>query len=335
MGCVSWTRHFFPDGRATREGWRKAVLTARREIEPIERMYRREGWGDAIGSSGTIRSVHHILQQAGWGDEGITDEGLKKLRRALLEAESFDTLELPGLASDRRAVLAGGAAILKALFESLELGALRTSEYALREGILYDLLGRIEDQDIRERTVENFAVRYHVDIEQAARVELTALDLFRDVAPAWGLDRSRGTRYLRWAARLVEVGLAVSYSGYHKHGAYIVANSTMPGFSSESRLLLAELVRNHRRKLDRAAFEGLPPYYRGLGLKLCILLRLAVCLNRGRGATKLPPIRAHATDDALALELGAGWLDEQPLTSADLAAEVGALAACGIRFSAA
>jgi exopolyphosphatase/guanosine-5'-triphosphate,3'-diphosphate pyrophosphatase len=334
MGCVSWTARFFPNGRVTRDGWRRAVLAARQEIEPIARAYKREGWQDVIGSSGTIRSVREIVRESGWADAGITDEGLKKLRRALLDAGALDQLELPGLSSDRRPVLPGGAAILKALFDSLELAGMRTSDYALREGILYDLLGRIEDQDVRERTVENFALRYHVDVEQAARVEVTALDLFRDVADAWSLDPSRGTRYLRWATRLIEVGLAIAYSGYQKHGAYVVANSTMPGFARESRLLLAALVRNHRRKLDTTAFLGLPPYYRGLGLRLCVLLRLAVCLNRGRGATRLPEIRAEASGDELHLRLPPGWLDEHPLTSADLAAESAAFAACGIRFTA-
>ncbi len=335
MGCVSWTRRFFSGGEITREAYRKAELAARQELEPIEQEYRRLGWRDAIGSSGTVRAVHQILRASGWSESWITLEGIKRLRRETIEAGSTDRLALAGLPEDRAAVLPGGVAILRAVFDAFGLATLRTSDYALREGILYDLLGRIEHSDVRELTVENLAARYHVDLEQAARVEVTALDLFRAAADPWNLDRRRGTRYLRWAARLVEVGLAVSYTGYQKHGGYLIANSNLPGFSREAQSLLATLVRNHRRKLELEAFGELPPYYRDMGLKLCVLLRVAVSLNRGRGATALPAFEVEARERALELRFPPGWLAGQPLTSADLAAESAALLAAGIRFSAA
>jgi exopolyphosphatase/guanosine-5'-triphosphate,3'-diphosphate pyrophosphatase len=335
MGCVSWTQRFFPSGEITREAYRRAELEARAELEPIERGYREEGWKDAIGSSGTVRAVHQVLRASGWSESWITMVGLKRLRRATIEAGAVQKLALPGLPEDRGPVLPGGLAILKAIFEAFELETLRTSDCALREGILYDLHGRIEHEDVRERTVENLATRYHVDLAQAARVELTALDLFRAAADPWSLDRRRATRYLRWAARLVEVGLAVSYSGYHKHSAYLVGNSNLPGFSSEAQSLLALLVQSHRRKLDPEAFRALPPYYRDLGLKLAVLLRLSFCLNRGRGATVLPAFELSVQGERLELGFPPGWLAAHPLTSADLAAESAALLAAGIRFSAA
>ena len=335
MGCVSWTRRFFPGGAITREAYRQAELAARQELEPIEREYRKAGWRDAIGSSGTVRAVHQILRAAGWSESWITHDGLKRLRKETIEAGSTARLALPGLPEDRAPVLPGGLAIVKAVFEAFQLVSLRTSDYALREGILYDLLGRIEQAGVRELTVENLAQRYHVDLEQAARVEVTALDLFRSAAGPWGLDARRGTRYLRWTARLIEVGLAVSYSGYQKHSGYLVGNSNLPGFSREAQALLATLVRNHRKKIELEAFQALPPYYRDMGLKLCVLLRVAFCLNRGRGATSLTPFSVAAGDRALELRFAEGWLAEQPLTSADLAAESAALLAAGIRFAAA
>ncbi|MEM7307076.1 MAG: exopolyphosphatase [Planctomycetota bacterium] len=334
MGCVSWTRRFFPEGRLTREAFRKAEIAARQELEPIEKRYREAGWRDAVGSSGTARAIRQIVRENGWSDGWTTLGALKRLRKELVRLGSASQLALPGLQEERAPVIAGGVAILKAVCDGFDVDVLRTSDYALREGILYDLVGRIEQQDVRERTVETLAQRYHVDIEQAARVEVTALDLFKQVARAWELDKRRGTRYLRWATRLIEIGLAVAYSGYHKHSGYLVANSTMPGFSREARALIATLVRYHRRKIEPEAFELLPPYYSEVARRLCAILRIAVNLNRGRGATELPSFDAEADGENLSLRFPEGWLEEHPLTSADLAAEAAALAAAGIRFSA-
>ena len=334
MGCVSWTLRFFPEGRITREAYRQAELAARVELETIEGRYRAAGWKDCIGSSGTANAIRAILRESGWSEAWITLPGLKRLRRATVDAGSTGKLALPGLQPDRAAVLPGGVAILKALFEGLGIETMRTSDYALREGILYDLLGRIEHHDVRERTVASLIERYHVDEAQAARVERTALALFDQVAEPWKLDRERGARWLGWAARLFEIGLVIAYSGYHKHGAYLIRNASLPGFSLEGRALLATLVRTHRRKLPRELFDALPPYYRELGFRLCVLLRLAVCLNRRRGATDLPEIVATARDGGLSLRFPAGWLDEQPLTSADLATETAALLSAGFDLSA-
>ena len=333
MGCVSWTQRFFAEA-ITREGFRAAELAARQEMEPIARTYRKEGWREAIGSSGTIRAVREILSLNGWSDGFISRDALKRLRKELVAAGNPAKLALNGLQEDRAPVFAGGVAILKGVCDSLKLEGLRTSDYALREGILYDLFGRIDERDVRERTVENLARRYHVDIDQAARVELAALDLFKQVAGVWNLEPERWTRFLRWASRLVEVGLAVSYSGYHKHSAYLVGHSTLPGFSREGRSLLAALVRYHRRRLEPEAFEALP-YDADAALRLVVILRIAVALNRGRRATDLPPFQAKAGDSSLKLRFPEGWLAGRPLTSADLASESAALLAAGIRFSAA
>ena len=334
MGCVSWTRRFFPDGEITRDAYRKAELAARVELEPLEERYAASRWLDCVGSSGTINAVHTIVRDAGWSPAGITLAGVKKLRKATIAAGSVGTLSLPGLQADRAPVLPGGLAILRAILETFGVEKMRASDFALREGILYDMLGRIEHEDARERTVRTMMDRYHVDVAQADRVARTALALFDQVAEAWKLDR-RARRYLRWSAHLFEVGLAVAYSGYHKHGAYVLENSTLPGFSVEGQALLARLVRHHRRKFPRDAFDDLPPYNRKMGRRVCALLRLAVCLNRRRGATTLPELEARASGTTLELTFPDGWLEEQALTSADLAGERAALLLAGFEFSAA
>ncbi len=334
MGCVSWSSRFFKRDKITRDAFRAAELAARQELETVERKVREAGWKDCIGSSGTIKAVREIVRESGWSEAWIDRPAAKALRKRMIEAGTVDALDLPGLERERAPVLAGGLAILRAVIDTFAVETMRTSDYALREGILHDLIGRIGQHDVRDRTIAGLAKTYHVDGEQAKRVEVTALALFEQVAESWSLN-DRARRYLTWAARVAEIGLAIAYSGYHKHGAYILANAALPGFSHEARALLAALILEHRRKLDREAFDALPPYNREIGVKLSVLLRLATTLNRRRGAASLPPVEALAGDEKLELRFPEGYLAENPLTSADLAAETAALLAVGFELSAA
>lgn len=332
MGCVSYSQRFFPDGELSREAFKAAGLAARLELKGVRRSFRSQGWANCVGSSGTIKAIGEILKAEGWTDGDITAEGLKRLRKATARARSVRRLTLAGLSAERAAVLPGGIAVLEAVFDSLRIERMRVSQFALREGLLYDILGRIEHEDVRDRTIRTMALRYHVDQAQAARVQRSALQLFDDVADQLGLDREVDRQILSWAAALHEIGLTVGYSGYQKHGAYLLAHSDMPGFSREDQNLLACLVRLHRRKLDRLTLDLLPPFHRERARRLVALLRLAVLLNRGRsprGADRLH-LRARADEAVLRLELPLGWRDEHPLTHADLESERSRFEALGL-----
>jgi exopolyphosphatase/guanosine-5'-triphosphate,3'-diphosphate pyrophosphatase len=196
------------------------------------------------------------------------------------------------------------------------------------------LLGRIRHEDVRDRTIRRFAATWHIDLEQAARVERTALALLQQVETAWDLQGAEHARRLGWAARLHEIGLAIAYSGYHKHGAYIAANADMPGFSREDQQLLSLLVLTQRRKLSAESFAFLPGRLGEQALRLAALLRLAVLLNRARGSRPLPVLRAQAETKRLALDFPQGWLAEHPLSQADLEQETSALAEVGIELAA-
>lgn len=328
MGCVSYSARFFADGSITKEALRRAETAARLEMQPMERRYRSMGWELAVGASGTVGAVHEVLKAQGWSRQGITRAGLDKLTKYLLQAGKVTKLELAGLRPDRAQVLPAGVAILRALVEGLEIRKMSHSSGALREGVLYDLIGRIRHEDLRDRAIAQMAERWHVDLEQAGRVEKTALGLLKQVAKVWQLDEERPRQLLTWAARLHEVGLAVSYSGYHKHGAYLVANSDLPGFSRDDQQLLAELIRTHRRKLA-SLFRELPPLRSELALRLAILLRLAVLLNRSRSSRPLPQLSLQAERTALTVTLPGRWLEEHPLVEADLEGERQELADLG------
>ena len=279
MGCVSFSRRFFPDGAITREGFKQAEIAAQLELQTIRRRFQSFGWDSALGTSGTILAIKELANEGG----AITRSALRKLRKSLVSVgNTTDLTKLPGLSAERANVLPGGLAILLAVFESLGVERLGTSDGALREGLLYDLLGRFRHEDVRGRTISNLEERYHVDREQAARVERTALRLLDAVAAPWKLTRQRHRQLLGWSARLHEIGMTVAYSSYHKHGGYLLTHSDLPGFSIDERRTLATLVRAHRRKLTRDAFQDAIGLSGERLLRLCLILRLAVVLNRGR-----------------------------------------------------
>jgi exopolyphosphatase/guanosine-5'-triphosphate,3'-diphosphate pyrophosphatase len=321
MGCVSYSQEFFPDGAIETESMRRAETAALVELEAVHRQFRTLGWETAVGSSGTILAIESIQRENGWTREGISSKGLRKLNKAVLQAGHTSKLNLPGLEKERAPVLPGGLVILRAVFESLGIERMLPSVGALREGVLYDLVGRARHEDIRDRTVEQFVSHYHIDRAQAERVERTVVECMNQVEQSWELTNPEHRKLLVWAAHLHEIGLTISYSGYHKHGEYLIANSEMPGFSRNDQQLLAALVRNHRRKVARAIFENFRKVNVTQALRLCTLLRLAVLLNRGRSPEPLPPFKLHAEENKLEIYFPQKWLDERPLTRADLEEE--------------
>jgi exopolyphosphatase/guanosine-5'-triphosphate,3'-diphosphate pyrophosphatase len=321
MGCVSMTRQFFADGSINERSMAQAITAAGIEVHPLRNRYRQLGWDQAVGSSGTIKSIAKVVQAAGWCDSGISRAALNKLRKALIKADHVDKLKVEGLTDDRRPVIPGGVAVLAAIFEGLEIEHMAVSDEALREGLLYEMLGQIRHEDIRERTVQSLMQRFDVDTEQAGRVERTALALLDQVADSWALSNPEDRQMLAWAARLHELGLAIAHGSHHKHCAYVLANADLPGFSRQDQALLASLVRGHRRKLSPTLFNGYQEPVASSVLRLTLLLRLAVLLHRGRNVETRELPALSVDDNALHLAFPQGELEERPLTLAELARE--------------
>ncbi len=333
MGCVSYSLRFFPEGKVSAAAFERAELEARLELRGIERPFRSLGWESCVGSSGTILAVDDILREAGWRERGITLKGLRRLRKALVGAGDAHAVQLPGLALDRRGVLPGGLAILIAVFEAFDIERMGASQGALREGLLYDLVGRIRHEDVRDRTIRRMMELYHLDAQHASRVERSALGLFDQLAGEWKLDPERDRQLLSWAARLHEIGLSIAHSGHHRHGAYIVAHSVLPGFTRRGQQLLAALIQLHRRKIagERVA-HMVQPIDARLVLRLAVLLRLGVLLNRSRATLPVPRILAEARKNVLELRFDPEWFERHPLTRADLLQESAQLAAIDVEL---
>jgi exopolyphosphatase/guanosine-5'-triphosphate,3'-diphosphate pyrophosphatase len=333
MGCVSVSEGCFPRGRLSARNFQKARLQARLELEPVRSQFGRAGTVQVAGTSGSIRSAQAVLAALGRCTDGITVDGLEYLIGELVAAGSIDDLRLPELSRERAEVFPGGVAILVEVMQALGLDSLTVADGALREGMLYDLMGRLTDEDARARTVRAMAARYHVDQAQADRVERTALLLLEQVDRGWDLGSEPVRQALAWAARLHELGLDIAHAHYHHHGAYVIENADMPGFTREEQGVVARLVQAHRRRFDRAVFRSLPPDWQRPALRLSILLRLAVLFHRSRTAVSLPKIQLHADGRSLRLRLPAAWLKSSPLTLADLEREAELLGESGIRLA--
>jgi exopolyphosphatase/guanosine-5'-triphosphate,3'-diphosphate pyrophosphatase len=333
LGCVSMTRRYFSDEKIRETDLRAAQLTVSLAMEPVTAGFQDLGWNSVTGASGTIKAIHDVLLTEGWSREGISLTALQHLRAALLESGKASSIAVRwNLQPARARVFAGGFSVLFGICEALSVKRMQVSEGALREGLLYDLLGRIRHEDVRDRTIASLSRRFRMDPEQAERVAGTARHLFRQVHTEWGLEDEQLAHDLEWAARLHEIGLALSHSHYHQHGAYILRHAELPGFSRVGQELLAALVGGHRRKFPVEAFAILHPELVQAARYLCVLLRLAVVLHRSRSRQPLPCLHLRAWGTSLSLQFPPGWLEEHPLTRADLDEEGRYLRKAGFRL---
>jgi exopolyphosphatase/guanosine-5'-triphosphate,3'-diphosphate pyrophosphatase len=328
-GCIASTMRFFPGGKLTRKRWQRARSELGVLLQQFAEEYREAGWSETFGSSGSAKAIDAVVQAMKLSDDGVTPAALAALRDALVEQGQIGALKLPGLAEDRAPVFAGAVAIFEAAFEALGIERMRVCESSMREGLLWDLLGRAGGSDPRTASIDALATRYGVDRAQARRVESTALLLFDQVARTWKLDLE-AREWLSWAARVHEIGLAIAHSQHHRHGAYILRNADLAGFSRQEQQLLAVIVEAHRRKPDKALISALPQRYRQLARHIIALLRLAVLFRRARRAESLPAMRLTATSQRLRLALPAAWLEQHPLSEADLQQEQSPITELGL-----
>jgi exopolyphosphatase/guanosine-5'-triphosphate,3'-diphosphate pyrophosphatase len=327
MGCVSMSQRFFGDSAINRKALKHAEISARVELAPHENVYRKLGWKSVIGASGSIRAIRDVVRENGWSDEGITLESLNRLRDAMLECSDIHQLKLKGLSPERAAVFPGGVVVLLATFKALGIKNMLVSDSALREGLIYDLLGRTQQKDVRDSAIASLSRRYHVDETQAQQVAKTACACARQVAKTWKLKIRESCRWLEWAAQLHEIGLDIAHSQYHTHGAYIAEFADIAGFSRQEQLVLATLIDNHRRKFRKANFKRLAEYRVRNTRYWTILLRLAVLLHRSRSTEPLPEFTLTADKNGMQLRFPKDWLKTHQLTRADLEQERAYLAA--------
>ena len=323
MGCVSMSEQFFPDGKISSNQFDQAVITAKQHLRPVANKFLRLGWDLEVGTSGTIKSISEAAYNQFGGAKLLTMDDMAKMRELIMKASHVKDLDISSIKKERLPVFPGGFAVLYAIFDSLKMESMNFSDGALREGVLYDLLGRLhlEHEDVRIETVQGLEHRYHIDYEQANRVELSACMLLNQVKKDWKLNHLDDENHLRWAARLHEIGLDIAHSSYHRHGAYLLQNADMPGFAWNEQRILACLVGCHRRKIRTYLFDDIHPGMHQPVKCLLVILRLAILLNRDRVYNDYPVKKLQVEDNSLKIKFSEDWLDQYPLTRIDLEQE--------------
>jgi len=328
-GCVSTTIKYFGDGVISKTAMSAAQTNASLTILPQVTKFSVANWDNAIGCAGTIRAVRSILHEEGMCNNGIEYEALIALRKKVIKAGHINKLELAGLSDSHRPVIVGGLAVLLGVFDTLGIEHMQVSNQSMREGLLYDLVGRINHQDVRDATIEAMLKRWGVDKKQSTRVAHTAAQLYEQVADYWNIDDEQFARLLTWAAQLHEIGLQVSHYRYHQHGSYLLSNADMQGFSRQEQALLAMLTLNHRSKFHINEFSQLMKTFIKPARRLCLLLRLAVLIHRDHAESSPPPVSLQVNKKHLHIKFPENWLQTHSLTLADLHKEVGYLEKAG------
>lgn len=332
VGCVSMSKRFFGKQKLTARRFEKARMAARLELEPVRERFRQVGAVRWVGCSGTIRAALNVVRASEGEDAELTVPALERTIERMVAAGRLDKLSLDGLSEQRKPVFAGGLSILVEVMSQLGMDRMQVADGSLREGILQDLLGRLTQEDARVRTVRAMAGRFHVDAHQAERVEGTVMQFYAQLEKAWGLDGEEDGLILRWAARLHEIGLDIAHAQYHRHGAYLLEFSDMPGFPRLEQRLLAVLVGSHRRAFSRKAFQALPGHRQETALRLAALLRLAVLFNRSRSGADCRAVQLNAGGEGLRVVIPADSPAANPLILADLKQERKYLAQAGFEM---
>jgi exopolyphosphatase/guanosine-5'-triphosphate,3'-diphosphate pyrophosphatase len=330
-GCVTVTQRFFPDQKLSKSIWKRAKRALLSDLQGLVENYHQLGWQEAVGTSGTLRAVSSICRKAGWLDHGIDRAALNRLIDRLIDHGRTDNLKMPGLSDRRAPVFAGGVLILDALCEALNIEQLKIAQSALREGLLYDLLGRFSHTDPRNTTIQAMATRYGVDKPQAQRVRDTALQLFDQAADDWALKPAQ-RELLAWTTDVHEIGLSISHSRYQRHSGYLLRHSDMAGFSRLEQRFMAFLAEHHRRSIGADWHDDMPRRLHNVAAQVLMLLRLSVLLHRSRSSQALPEFRLCIKQHTLEFTVPAQWLQQRPLIAQDLHDEQAAVRPLGIEL---
>ena len=313
LGCVTYGQTFFPDGGIDRERFDAAYHRARIEVSHIRRNYHREQWQEAVGSSGTLRAIETLIATAGWRESGIDRDALNQLQKKLLAFKRVEDIDLEGLSETRKGVVTAGLAITMGIFDGLQIQEMRTSAGALREGVIYDLIGRFTHEDVRSRTIVAMQKRYSVDQTVADLVSHRVELLATATRGEWRLS-SEEVELLKWAGALHEVGVAVSQKNYSQHSAYLVLNADLPGFAQQDQEIMAALISGLKGKIRPEILDPIAKRRRVSVSRMMVLLRLAVILKHVEVLEQIPELSLSATDDTLTLTYPRAWGNDHPLT---------------------
>ncbi|MBF4382848.1 guanosine-5'-triphosphate,3'-diphosphate diphosphatase [Vibrio anguillarum] len=315
MGCVTWLERHFKDRQLNAANFNRAIDAAKQTLAPILEQYTQLGWDVCVGASGTVQALQEIMLAQGM-DEVITHTKLKRLQKQAMLADHLEELDIEGLTLERALVFPSGLSILIAIFELLEIESMTLAGGALREGLVYEMVEELRQDDIRTRTINSVQVRYQIDVDYAKQVAQLAQSLLKQCGGEDWIAEPKAEMLLTTAAQLHEIGLAIDLKKGGEHSAYLLQNLDLPGYTRAQKHFLGEIARRYREQLS-----SLPEQYALSGnsaKRVLRLLRLAVLLSHRRNEALQPKFTLQAQGDQLTLRLSAKWLAANPLTTAEL-----------------
>jgi exopolyphosphatase/guanosine-5'-triphosphate,3'-diphosphate pyrophosphatase len=318
MGCVTWLEKYFKDRQLSQHNFDTAIAEAKATLQPILAQYRAIGWDVCVGASGTVQALQEIMLAQGM-DEVITHSKLKRLQKQAMRSDHLEELEIEGLTLERALVFPSGLSILIAVFELLEINSMTLAGGALREGMAYEMMAEMRQEDIRARTIDSVQTRYQIDKAYADQVSKLALTLLQQCGSKTWIEEPQAKFLLEAVTSLHELGLTIDFKKGGEHNAYLLTHLDLPGYTRAQKFLLAELGRRYRDQLT-----ALPAQYAlsdQSAKRLLRLLRLSVLLTHRRDASLQPAFSLSAEGDTLTLSIAQAWLDNNPLTNAELEIE--------------
>ncbi|MFN8053176.1 MAG: Ppx/GppA phosphatase family protein [Acidimicrobiales bacterium] len=301
LGSIRMTERFFPDGVTTKRSIERARKFVRATITPFVREAAAHPFEVAVGSSGTIENLLQMALATDGADvqtlngASLTRAALGDVVERLTEAATPEArAELRGMDKGRADIIMGGALILEQVMDVLGLEAVTVSEYALREGVLFDLNNRLRGasldhlSDLRRRSIEHLMEVCDDDPDHSIKVADLALALFDGLADEHDLGHDE-REWLEAASLLANVGLFIAHSRHHQHSYYVIRNSELlSGFTDHEIEVIAQVARYHRRSepsLKHAPFAALDEVDRHRVRWLAGLLRVAIGLDRSHAGS--------------------------------------------------
>ena len=326
VGSIAWSSRYFPQGQFTANAFQMAEIAAKAVLDEALNSLQKDTWDVAYGSAGTVGAVGDVLAAAGWPAGSVSREGLDWMLHTLLQAHSADRLHVVGMKEDRRPIIGGGLSILRAVFDLLQIDHLKLASGGLRHGLICDLMGNQPDQtNLPAISIKRLATRFAVDAAQAARVARVATYFFAQVQAiqpdSSEADRRAALRKLDWAAQLHEIGIQISHSDYHKHGAYILENADVVGLVLSQLHRLSMLVLGHRGKLRKLEVNFDDEVF----ILQLMCLRLAVILCHARRDPDTDGLRLSvdaSKPQEVTLACRRGWAQSYPQSAHLLNEEV-------------
>jgi exopolyphosphatase/guanosine-5'-triphosphate,3'-diphosphate pyrophosphatase len=304
IGTVPQSQGFFADGAIDAKSFKAAILSARSYFEDGGPPFYSRNWSKAYGSSGTIRSLSEVIMKNGLGDGKLSYESLEALMERFIACRRIDKVNLAGLKLERVPNVIGGLTVLMGMMQELGIKTMTAVEAGLRMGIMWDLHLRATQHDRRELSVRDFMQRFQVDTGRANQVAHTAGVLFTQLKPATDIYG----KYVYWSGLLHEVGQAVSHTGYHKHGAYIVGNADLPGFTARDQRVLSTLVlaqKGNLRKVGELVLSDADL------AKSALALRLAVMFMHSRIPVEMGDFQVKMKN-RIDIDINANWISDHP-----------------------